>query len=158
MHTLILCKIKQYETNHLKSQICTFTGCMSDHLLSLSTTQLLNMYRMPHRTILALSFWIFSKGWEDVGYSNQWYMKKIGEVTMSDCIGIKCKTKILNKNSDLRLILGFNWWSIWATVNMGTQELGPPCNLCHMFFRGPKLICCFFCWSQKVLPVCWGFN
>ena len=72
IHTLILCKIWQYEINHLKSQICTFTGCMSDHLLS---TQLLNMYRMPHRTILALSFWIFSKGWEDVGYSNQWYIK-----------------------------------------------------------------------------------
>ena len=73
IHTLILCKIWQYEIKHLKSQICTFTGCMSDHLLS---TQLLNMYRMPHRTILALSFWIFSKGWEDVGYSNQWYIKK----------------------------------------------------------------------------------
>ena len=71
---------------------------------------------------------------------------------------IVLKTKILNKNSDLRLILEFNWCSIWATVNMGTKELGPPCNLCHMFFRGPKLQCCFFYWSQKVLPVCWGFN
>ena len=34
--------------------------------------------------------------------------KKIGEVTMANCIGIKCKTKILNKKTDLRLILDFN--------------------------------------------------
>ena len=62
IHTLILCKIWQYEIKHLMSQICTFTGCMSDHLLSLSTTQLLNMYGMPHRTILALFFFeIFQK-------------------------------------------------------------------------------------------------
>ena len=144
MHTLILCKIWQYEINHLKSQICTFTGCMSDHLLSLSTTQ---WDAPPYHS--CTFFFNFSKGWEDVGYSNQWYMKKIGEVTMSDCIGIKCKTKILNKNSDLRLILGFNWWSIWATVNMGTQELDPPCNLCHMFFQGPKLQCRFFVGLKK---------
>ena len=148
IHTLILCKIWQYEIKHLKSQICTFTGCMSDHIPSLSTTQLLNMYWMPHRTILALYFLIVSKGWEDLGHSNQWYIK-IGEVTMADCIGIKYKTKILNKNSDLRLILDFNWCSIWATVNMGTQELDPPCNLCHMFFQGPKLQCRFFVGLKK---------
>ena len=61
IHTWILCKIWQYEIKHLMSQICTFTGCMSDHLLSLSTTQLLNMYGMPHRTILELFFEIFKK-------------------------------------------------------------------------------------------------
>ena len=68
---------------------------------------------------------------------------------MANCIGIKCKTKILNKNSDLQLILDFNLCSIWATVNMGTQKLGPPGNLGQMIFRGPKVPCCFFTGLKK---------
>ena len=152
MHTLILCKIWQYEINHLKSQICTFTGCMSDHLLSLSTTQ---WDAPPYHS--CTFFFNFSKGWEDVGYSNQWYMKKIGEVTMSDCIGIKCKTKILNKNSDLRLILDFNCRSF------GPLWTGAPRDLVHLVtcatcFLGTQTNMLFFCLSQKVLPVCWVFN
>ena len=33
--------------------------------------------------------------------------------------------------------------STWATVNLGTQELGPPGNLGQVIFRGPKVPCCF---------------
>ena len=34
--------------------------------------------------------------------------------------------------------------STWATVNLGTQELGLPGNLGQMIFRGPIVQCCFF--------------
>ena len=102
IHTLILCKIWQYEIKHLMSQICTFTGCMSDHLLSLSTTQLLNMYRMPHRTIVAL-FFKFLERMGGCGVFKPMIHKKLEKLQWP----IVLKTKILNKNSDLRLIFGF---------------------------------------------------
>ena len=42
-------------------------------------------------------------------------------------------------------------------MNMGTQELGPPWYLGQIFL-GTQTKMSFFYWSQKVLPVCWGFN